>query len=99
MPNWLSPVSGAAPVRIWMNPNDDDDEQKLQPPASPCPPSEAVGDGAGRFVPWAHQLEASSETPEQHPCDPVLTIAASTGWSKNETWWHARLRATEPGMS
>lgn len=71
-----------------MNPKD---EQKLQPPASPCPLSEAVGDSAGGFVLWAHQLEASSETTKQHPRNPVLTIAASKGWSKNETWWHARL--------
>lgn len=79
-----------------MNPKD---ERELQPPASPCPPSEAVGDSTGGFVLWAHQLEASSETTEQRPRDLVPAVPASTGWSKNETWWHARLRATKPGMS
>lgn len=79
-----------------MNPKD---KQDLQPPVSPCPPGKAVGDTASGFLLWVHQLEASSETTEQRPCKPVLTIAASAGWSKNKTQWHTRLWATEPSMS
>lgn len=66
-----------------------------------CSPSESMspsGDASG-VVLWARQLEASPETTGQHPCEPVLTTAASTGWSQNEPWWHTRLQATKPSTS
>lgn len=83
MSNWLSPLSGAAAARIWMNPRA---KQELQPPAR------LRVAAPGGFVLWAHQLEASSEATEQRPHNPVLTITASTGWSENKTWWHMSTR-------
>lgn len=52
------------------------DKQELEPPAGPCPPSKAVSDSTGGFLLCVHQQEASLETTEQHPRDPVLTITA-----------------------
>lgn len=65
-------------------------EQELQPQRVHVPQGQCQ---------WTCQLEASSETTGQHPHEPVLTTAASTGWSQNEPWWHTGLQATKPGTS